>query len=277
MLTAAHRVLAAFLLTLALGTGAWAAPDSELWTRWIGHDPGSDVRVDHTDWDRLIAQYRTVGADGIARFRYGAVTLEDRALLESYLAALAAVPVSGLSRAEQRPFWINLYNALTVRVVLDHYPVDSIRDIDISPGLLADGPWGASLITVEGESISLDDIEHRILRPIWGEARVHYVVNCASLGCPDLPPWALTASNAEAMLDAAARSYVNHPRGVAFDADGDLVVSSLFDWYADDFGGSDAAIIVHLGGFAAPALAERLAGTDRIADDDYDWSLNDAP
>ena len=71
-------------------------------------------------------------------------------------------------------------------MVLEHYPVKSIRDIDISPGFFASGPWGAKLATVEGEKISLDEIEHRILRPIWKDPRIHYAVNCASLGCPNL-------------------------------------------------------------------------------------------
>ena len=274
-----NRVVAALCLALVLsaGAGARAAPDAELWSRWVGHDPASAAEVDHAAWEGFVARYRTVGADGIARLRYGAVSAADRAALEAYLAALAATRVTALGRGEQRAFWINLYNALTVRVVLDHYPVDSIRDIDISPGLLADGPWGATLIAVEGEPLSLDDIEHRILRPIWHDPRLHYVVNCASLGCPDLPPQAVTAENAEQVLDAAARGYINHPRGVAFDADGEPVVSSLYAWYGEDFGGSDAAIIDHLARYADPALAARLAGADEIADDAYDWTLNEAP
>jgi hypothetical protein len=273
------RIVAALCLALALaaGGGARAAPDAELWTRWVGFDPASTVQVDHAAWDGFVARYRVVGADAIARVRYGAVTTADRATLEAYLAGLAATRVTGLGHGEQRAFWINLYNALTVRVVLDHYPVDSIRDIDISPGLLADGPWGAYLIEVEGEPLSLDDIEHRILRPIWHDPRLHYVVNCASLGCPDLPPHAMTAENAEQMLDAAARGYVNHPRGAGFEADGELVVSSLYAWYGEDFGGSDAAIIDHLRRYADPALAGRLAGAGEIADDAYDWTLNDVP
>ncbi len=101
---------------------------------------------------------------------------------------LAATSADRLRRAEQFPFWINLYNALTVKVVLDHYPVEIIRDIDISPGLFADGPWGKKLVTVEGEALSLDDIEHRILRPIWKDPRLHYVLNCAALGVPIFSP-----------------------------------------------------------------------------------------
>ncbi|MEZ5670417.1 MAG: DUF547 domain-containing protein [Alphaproteobacteria bacterium] len=269
-----RRLLA--ILILLVPAAAAAAPDAELWTRWTGHDPASQATVDHGAWSAFLARYRVDGPDGIARVRYGAVTPADRAALDAYLDRMAATRVTALARAEQRAFWINLYNALTVRTVLDHFPVDSIRDIDISPGVFADGPWGAELVAVEGVPLTLDDIEHRILRPLWADPRTHYVVNCAALGCPDLPAAALTAATMEAALDAAARAYVNHPRGAAVTADGELVVSSIFDWYAADFGGSDAAVIAHLARYAAPALASRLAGIDAIADDAYDWWLNRA-
>ncbi len=106
------------------------------------------------------------------------------------------------------------YNALTVKVILDNYPVKSIRDIDISPGLLNDGPWDAKLLTIEGKEVSLNDIEHRILRPIFLDNRIHYAVNCASSGCPNLQPEAFTVENTEELLDRGAREYIAHERGV---------------------------------------------------------------
>ena len=133
----------------------------------------------------------------------------------------------------------------------------------------------ASAVSVEGEALSLDDIEHRILRPIWKDPRLHYVLNCAALGCPNLQPRAFTAGNAQALLSRGARRYVNDPRGVAFDGDR-LIVSSLYDWYAADFGGTDTAIISHLKRYAGPVLLAKLEAA-RCIDDDYDWALNDAP
>jgi hypothetical protein len=183
--------------------------------------------------------------------------------------------VDRLARAEQMAFWINLYNALTVAVVLDHYPVATIRDINISPGLIARGPWGAKLATVAGERLSLDDIEHRILRPIWRDSRIHYAVNCAAIGCPDLQARAWTAEGLDASLDAAARSFVNDPRGVRID-NGRLVVSKVYDWFHADFGGTDAAVIAHPVRYAEPALAEALRGRSRLDAAEYDWALNHA-
>ena len=172
-------------------------------------------------------------------------------------------------------YWINLYNALTVDTVLNHYPVGSIRDISISPGLFNRGPWDRKLVTVEGQALSLNDIEHRILRPIWHDPRIHYAVNCASLGCPNLANTAYDGSHLDAMLDAAARAYVNNPRGAAVH-DGKLTVSSIYRWYEADFGSTDAGVIAHLKRYAEPPLAAALNGISAIADDHYDWRLNDA-
>jgi len=268
----------ALLLAVTSPTAALAlgAPAPDLWDRWTAHDPGSSTTVDHEPWNRFLARHLVAGDDGVNRIAYGRVDATDRAALKAYIAGLAATPVSGLSRAEQMPYWINLYNALTVDVVLDHHPVASIRDIDISPGFFADGPWGRKLLEIEREQVSLDDIEHRILRPIWRDPRIHYAVNCAALGCPNLMPQAFTADTIEAMLDAGARAFVNHPRGARVDG-GRLVVSSIYQWFDEDFGGNDAGVIAHLRQYAEPPLAASLNGTDRIYDDAYDWSLNEVP
>ncbi|MGE0725256.1 MAG: DUF547 domain-containing protein [Alphaproteobacteria bacterium] len=267
--------IASLILLLLAGTAA-AAPRADLWERWTRHGPASARTVDHGAWDALLKAHVVAGPDGIHRVRYGAFSPADRAALAGYLAALQAVPVDELARDEQRAFWINLYNALTISIVLDRYPVESIRDIRISPGMFSVGPWGLKIATVAGEPVSLDDIEHRILRPIWRDPRIHYAVNCASLGCPNLPREAFTAANAERLLGDGARAYVNHPRGARVDG-GRLMVSSIYVWFREDFGGSDAGVLAHLRAHADPPLAAALAGVTRIAGDGYDWALNDAP
>lgn len=249
------------------------APKAELWDRWTAHDPASTATIDHSDWDGLLARYVMAGSDGLNRFDYKGVSPEDRNALKAYIGRLAAVPVSTYARPEQRAYWINLYNALTVDVVLDHYPVDSIRDIDISPGLFSDGPWGKTLVTVEGTALTLNDIEHRILRPIWRDPRIHYAVNCASVGCPNLAMKAYMSANMEAMLDMAARAYVNSPRGARVGKDG-LTVSSIYVWFQDDFGGDDASVIAHLRHYADVPLKKALVGRTAIDAHAYDWSLN---
>ena len=277
-----RRALAAVALAASVAPAPAAAdrfealfaPRARPWARWEGHDPGSARRVDHAAWDRFLRAHVRRHADGITRVAYGAVPGADRLALRAYLGGLAAVPVTRLARPEQFAFWVNLYNALTVLVVLDAYPVASIRDITLSPGLFARGPWDARLIEIEGEALTLNDVEHRILRPIWRDPRVHYAVNCASLGCPNLMPEAFTAARAEPLLEAGARDHVNHPRGVTARPDG-LRVSSIYAWFAEDFGG-EAGVVPHLLRYAAPPLAEAIHRRPVLAGFGYDWSLNDA-
>jgi hypothetical protein len=261
------------LFVLAIAP-AGAAPDAELWDRWLPSDPKSPITVDHYEWSRMLETYLVRGEDGVNRFDYAAVSAHDRATFLGYLDTLAQVPISECRRDEQLAYWINLYNALTVRVVLDHYPIDSILDIDISPGFFSNGPWQKKLFTVEGEAVSLDDIEHTILRPIWRDPRLHYALNCASIGCPELHAEAFTANNAERLLDESARAYINHPRGVEATPRG-FKLSEIYSWYSDDFGADDEEILAHIRTFADPSLAAALDSGGEIAGYRYDWQLND--
>ncbi|TVR81313.1 MAG: DUF547 domain-containing protein [Rhodospirillales bacterium] len=274
----ARTALILIAVVLTAGFGGMAsrfAPDADPWPRWQTYDPTSTDRIDHAPWNRLLDRYRSVDDDGIARFAYAGVSTEDRRALDAYVDSLAATPVDSLSRPEQLAYWINLYNALTVQLVLTHWPVDSIRDIDISPGLFSRGPWDAKLVTVAGENLSLNDIEHRILRPIWRDPRIHYAVNCAAIGCPNLQGEAFTAANTFDLFDRAARDFVNHPRGVRLEGDR-LIVSSIYAWFREDFGDSAAGVLDHLRAHADPALAALLAGRTTIDDHAYDWSINAA-
>jgi hypothetical protein len=202
------------------------------------------------------------------------VTEKDRLALKSYLRRMQEIEVTDLNRREQETYWINLYNGLTVDTVLDHYPVKSIRDIDISPGFFSNGPWDAKLLNIEGRKISLNDVEHRILRPIWQDNRIHYAVNCASLGCPNLQPAAYIAANLDTVLDKAARDFINHPRGVSF-TDGRIVVSSIYFWFKEDFGNSKKGILQHLRQYLSAENLEKLDKHPRKMSHEYDWRLNE--
>jgi hypothetical protein len=201
------------------------------------------------------------------------LTTDELAVLRADVARLEAVHIDAYARDEQRAYWMDLYNEETVILVLTHYPVGSIRAID--GGLFRRGPWDEPVLQVEGRNLTLNDIEHRILRPIWRDPLTHYGLNCASLGCPNLLPMALTGANVAAALAANARDYVNNPAHVALDGGG-LTVSSIYVWYEADFGGDDARVIAHLMRYAAPALRARLAGVKTISGHQYDWHLNDA-
>ncbi|MHC8510074.1 MAG: DUF547 domain-containing protein [Rhodospirillales bacterium] len=272
-----RRMAAALAAVLCLcgflGLESLFAPSKNLWPRWEAHDAGSAETFDHAAWGALLAAYVRPAPGSVTRFAYAAVTGADKARLDAYAARLAAAPVSGFNRDEQLAFWINAYNAMTVRAVLAHYPVDSIQDIDDA--------WDTPVLQIEGEAVTLNDIEHRILRPIWNDARLHYALNCASIGCPDLQAEPFTAANAEALLERAARTFINHPRAAhaahAAQADGgELTVSSIYVWFEEDFGGDEEGVIEHLRRYAdagAP-LAAALAGADGIDGHEYNWTLN---
>lgn len=231
------------------------------------------MAFDHAAWQRLLGRYVSPSADGVNRFAYARVSAADRKALTAYLDTLQAAKPSVLGVDEARAYWINFYNALTIDVVLDHYPVESIRDI--GGGLFSVGPWKKELVSVEGRKLSLDNIEHDILRKTWPDPRVHYAVNCASMSCPNLMTEAFSGAKLDRMLTQGARDYVNHPRGARVDG-GKLRLSQIYSWYRRDFGTNDAEVIAHIAAYAAPKLKAELAGIKTIAGYDYDWSLNDA-
>ncbi len=257
------------------GVRAWIearlAPRPIVEQRWTVNDAPSMAVIPHGAWTRFLGRYRRVDAAGVARVAYGEVQPDDRATLSDYLGDLQSTPVSQLARAEQLPFWVNLYNAATVSLVLRHYPVASIRDIGPRLSL---GPWQIPIVAVEGQELSLAQIENRILRPIWKDPRLHYVLNCASIGCPNLPLEAMTRANAESLLEVGRRAYVSGSRGTCVSTGG-ILASSIYNWFRNDFGGMDG-VIAHLLEGASPAVAEVLNRRSRIDRYFYDWDLNDA-
>jgi Protein of unknown function, DUF547 len=254
---------------------AQAVPKAETWDLWLEHDPQSVRAIDHAAWEHFLVRYLRIGGDGVHRVAYGEVTPEDREALDAYINQLAAVPIGTYDRAEQMAYWINLYNALTVRLVLDHYPIASIRDVGSGPRPLSGGPWGETLVAVNGTPVSLNDIVHRILRPIWNDPRVHYALSCGAIACPNLQPEPFSGDRLDYQLSKAAIAYVNDPRNVTVTGH-ELGLSSLYRWYRKDFGGSDSAVIHHLMAYAEPRLAMSLQQFDQIGADGFDWRLNDA-
>ncbi len=250
------------------------APKANLWPRWQAFSAASTAVIDHGPWNRFLKTYIKKGPDGVNRVLYGHVSDADKAVLHGYINRLRLTLIEDYNRAEQMAYWINLYNALTVKLVLNYYPVKSIKDIDISTGIFG-GPWDRKLLNVRGEPLSLNDIEHRILRPIWRDPRIHYAVNCAAIGCPNLQPVAFTGANADTLLEHAGQNYVNDRRGARVE-DGRLIVSKIYAWFVEDFGGSEQSIIRHLRQKAEPPLARALKGRTAIDDYEYDWGLNDA-
>jgi len=211
----------------------------------------------------------------------------DRAVAD--FAAPAAADEPRWTREQRMAFWINAYNAFTLRAIVDHYPIrsgwltlqprNSIRQID---GVWTDLKWRAA-----GRTVTLDEIEHTILRPTFKDARVHFALNCASVSCPPLAAQPYRAETLDAQLNQAARAYLASPEGLRIEGN-TLRVSSILKWYGEDFisqyaprtpGAGDPKARAILGVVAAfgPTAAAQIArrGDARIAFLDYNWTLND--
>ena len=274
-----HFLRCALLICAAALTGCTsierlAIPDARAieasWTRTSG-----TAEANHYAWSEFLARYASTDGAGVARVAYGEVTAADASALNAYLDVLQDLDPTTLSRDGQLAYWINLYNAKTVSLILEHYPVRSIRAIRMHP--IDPGPWDEARLYVADHALSLHDIEHGVLRPNWpGTPEIHYLLNCAAVGCPNLGLTAYTAESVGDALEQAAWRYVNDPRGVALADDGKLRVSKIYAWYREDFGGSEAAVLEHLEQYAEPALRSRLDGRTKIDGYFYDWGLNDS-
>lgn len=211
------------------------------------------------------------------------------AAIEASFAAVTAADLAGWSRDRQMAFWINAYNLFTLRAIVDHYPIkgsffslgprNSIRQID--------GVWTKLKWQAAGRSLTLDDIEHKILRPEFKEPLVHFALNCASVSCPVLASSPYRAEGLHSQLEAAARRYLSSAQGVVVSGT-TVSVSSIFKWYGDDFverfetmgpaqsSPKDRAVLGVIATYG-PNSARAAARSERVRLRflDYDWSLND--
>ncbi|WP_084448408.1 DUF547 domain-containing protein [Desulfovibrio inopinatus] len=225
--------------------------------------------VDNTIYAGLLSRHVE---DGLVD--YAGLKTEE-SLLDQYLDILAAVPVDQLTPKEQLAFYINAYNAWTWKLILQHYPgITSIKDA----GSLFRSPWKKEFVHIDGKTVSLDYIEHDVLRPMFKDPRVHAAVNCASMSCPPLRAEPYEASHIDAQLDDDAHDWINDPQYNRLDGK-TLRVSKIFDWFEEDFGGEDG-VVMFVRRFADSSLGQSLDalnGDVRLRYLDYDWSLNAVP
>ncbi len=234
--------------------------------------PAGTGGFDHAAFETILAGVVQPDGEGYNRVNYRGLKPKS-ATLEGYLASMQAASPSQFSQSGAMAFWINLYNAKTLAVVVERYPVASIKKINLGGGgLFGSGPWSANILTVEGQELSLDDIEHRILRPHFNDPMLHYALNCASYSCPNLATSAFTAGNAEALMLAGAKDYINHPRGMSVDGSS-ITASKIYAWYSADFGGKPK-LKTHWLRFAASEKQAAISAANAISFD-YDWRLND--
>ncbi len=267
-------VLIGLVIVGKIGFDKYQLMDPKPLTEWKASDAENTATINHQLWQEILtANVQVDETSGINLFNYGKFGQQDKQKLENYLATMQALNPRTYNDAEQMAYWINLYNAITIKVIVDEYPVTSIKQT--GNGLPGMGPWDDANAVVDSQKLSLNDIEHGILRRVWQDNRIHYGVNCASIGCPNLSPVAFTGDNLDSQLTQLAKQFINHPRGVHYDSETNtLTLSSIFKWFISDFGNSEQALLADLQRHAYPALKTILKTHDGDIEYDYDWNLN---
>jgi len=230
---------------------------------------GGSERFDNSAWNRLL-QGGT--RDGLVDYRF---MQGHRADLQAYLKSVGEARLDRLAIGHLEALLINAYNAYTVQAILDHPDVASIKKI---PGV-----WEKTTRRVGGFDLTLDDIEHRILRPFFRDPRLHFALNCASRSCAPLPLWAYDGDRIDMQLEDRASTFMSDPDNVNFEGDR-LIVSKYFDWYGGDFTadgwtGAAPGIPAYIARYAPPdvkGFIESRKGKPAITFAEYDWSLNAA-
>lgn len=217
---------------------------------------GETKALDHSQWNTLLQKY--VSSKGIVDYKG---FKKDGVALQAYLDLLSKnVPTKTWSNDATLAYWINAYNAYTVKLIVDNYPLKSIRDIK--------DPWDKEFFTLGTKKYSLGEIENKILRKM-NEPRIHFAINCASYSCPNLLNEAFTESKMQSQLDKVAKAFVNDKSKNTIAKD-KVEISSIFDWYGADFKTS-GTLIKFLNKYSAIKINENAKVTFK----DYNWNLNE--
>lgn len=210
----------------------------------------------HDLWNDLLKKH--VSADGKVDYLG---FKKDMAALESYLGGLTRNPVQDdWSRNEKMAYWINAYNAFTVKLILDNYPISSITKLDNGK------TWDVKRITLGKNTYSLNNLENDILRPKFNDARIHFAVNCAAKSCPPLLNRAFMADKLDVQLEQQAKAFINNPKYNKISAN-EVQISKIFEWYAQDFGN----IIEYLNKYSTTKINPNAT----VKYLEYDWALNE--
>lgn len=213
--------------------------------------------VSHAGWNTLLQKY--VSASGKVNYKG---FKQSKVELEKYLKLLGDnPPTADWSKNDRLAYWINAYNAFTIKLIVDNYPVKSIQDLG--------KPWDKKFIVLGGKTYSLNDIEHEIIRKKFNEPRIHFAVNCASQSCPDLLNQAFTGATLNQQLDAITRKFINNPKHNSITAS-KAEITQLFNWYGDDFKKSGTIIE-----FVNKYSKTKLNADAKITFREYDWNLNE--
>lgn len=244
-------------LLSAAGITSGGQPTKETPDKLTSTTANSAENVDHRAWDALLKKH--VNADGMVDYKG---FNKDRGVLNKYLTQLSSyTPNSDWSVQELLAYYINLYNAYTVDLILNNYPVESIKDID--------GAWTRSIVPVGNKKLALGGIENGVLRKM-NEPRIHFAINCASMSCPKLLDEAYTAGKINEQLDRATKEFINSDKNEI--GKNSVKLSSIFDWYKKDFITAETPTIVD---YVNQFSNTKINAGASVSYKNYDWSLNE--
>jgi hypothetical protein len=231
------------------------------------YHPAAPTALDHSAYDRLLKKY--VNAKGLVNYKG---LKADEAALNQYLAQLSKnPPAANASKPEQMAFWINAYNAFTLRLILDHYPLKSIKDIGSKIKIpLVNTPWAVRFFSIGSERMSLDNIEHGILRKRFDDPRVHFALVCASISCPALRNEAYTAAKLESQLEDQGRDFLNNPTKNNI-SKSNAQLSRYFEWYRSDWTDNKQSVV----GWVNKYSVTKIDAKTPISYLEYNWNLNE--
>ncbi|UOG77103.1 DUF547 domain-containing protein [Hymenobacter tibetensis] len=223
--------------------------------------------IDHSAYDKLLKKY--VNEKGLVNYK-GWKT--EQAAFNQYLQLLSKnAPTNSWSKAEQMAYWINAYNAYTIRLILDHYPLQSIKDIGTKIQIpFVTTPWASKFFTIGGKKMSLDNIEHGILRKDYNDPRIHFALVCASISCPRLRNEAYIATKLESQLQDQGRDFLNNPTKNK-PGKTSAQLSKYFDWYKGDWTSNGQTVV----GWVNKYATTKLDNGAKISYLDYNWQLNE--
>jgi hypothetical protein len=232
---------------------------------------------DYKLWGDLLAKYY----DPAKGMNYKALKANDKKTLDELRRQLAQVDVGALPRNDQLAYWINLYNISTVNVIVENYPVKSIRDI--STDFIAHlNVFKKDYVQTRRGAMSLNDVENDKIRDSFKDARIHFAINCAAKSCPPIRTEPYVGARISEQLDDQARTFLNGPHGVRLEkSGGELVLhtTKIMDWFKDDFEKWSAGRVAFIAHHVTPDKRKQIEAAGNQVDlkfDDYDWSLNDA-
>ena len=264
----------AFMLLITIFTSsAYAAPAANLWSYWNKSNPTSVEKIDFQPLQKFLDKYVVTKADQ-TYVGYANITAIDKQKLNSMIKSYSKLNILNYNKNQQLAYWIDMYNMLTIQVILEHYPVKSITGIDKN-WLGYSKVWDQKVITIMGKSLTLNDMEHRIIRPIWKDPRIHSAVNCASFSCPNISVEAYNGNVIDKQLNTSFSAWVNSHKGVVL-TNSKIYLSQIFNWYGSDFGNE-----TQMRDFISNYVNDKntkgalLDNDNKIFYKKYNWNLNE--